>query len=70
MYTQFWGLKELPFENVPNPRDVESAILLSQEKCLRSKNLKDSKAVQDLLAQIVAERMNLKATKEKKKAMK
>lgn len=54
--------------NIPHPRDVESAVLLHQEACLHTKNLKDSKAVQDLLSELVAERMNLQGAKERKVA--
>jgi len=50
---------KISLERVGNPRTVESAILLAQERCLRTKNLKDSEAVQDLLSQIVAERTQL-----------
>lgn len=50
-------------EHVGNPRAVESAILFAQEQCLRTKNLKDSKAVQEILAEIVAERTHLKKQK-------
>jgi hypothetical protein len=57
---------KVSMENVPHSRTVESAILFRQEQCLRSKNLKDSKAVQDLLAEIVAERMNLQGVAKKK----
>ena len=48
--------------HVKNPRDIESTILLCQEACLRTKNMKDSSAVQDLIAEIVAERMHLRET--------
>ncbi len=57
---------KVSMEHVATPRIVESAILLHQEQCLRSKNMKDSKAVQDLLAEIVAERMNLQGVEKKK----
>ena len=52
-------------DQVKNPRDIESAILLCQETCLRSKNMKDSSAVKDLLAEIVAERMSLREMEKK-----
>lgn len=45
--------------DIPRPRDVESAILACQTECLRTKNLKDSSAVKDIIAEIVAERMQL-----------
>jgi hypothetical protein len=47
-------------DNVKNPRDVESTILACQEECIRSKNLKDSSAVQEMIAEIVAERMYIR----------
>ena len=48
-------------EKVKRPRDVESAILACQSECLRTKNLKDSAQVKDIIAEIVAERMQMKA---------
>src|SRR3990167_4433200 len=48
-------------EKVKYPRDVESAILACQSECLRTKNLKDSAQVKDIIAEIVAERMQMKA---------
>lgn len=54
-------------EHVGNPRAVESAILLCQEQCLRTKNLKDSKAVQEILSQIVAERSHLEGGRQRDK---
>lgn len=53
-------------EHVKNPRDTESVILLCQEACLRTKNMKDSSAVQDLIAEIVAERMHLRGAEEQR----
>ena len=47
-------------ENVKNPRDIESIILACQEACIRSKNMKDSSTVKDIIAEIVAERMYLR----------
>ena len=44
---------------VKNPKDVESSILACQEACVRSKNMKDSSIVKDIIAEIVAERMYL-----------
>lgn len=52
-------------EQVKNPRDIESAILLCQEACLRMKNMKDSSAVKDIIAEIVAERMHLRDAEER-----
>src|SRR3989338_7355384 len=46
-------------EKVKYPRDVESAILACQSECLRTKNLKDSAQVKDIIAEIVAERMQM-----------
>ena len=51
----------LEIEKVKRPRDVESAILACQSECLRTKNLKDSAQVKDIIAEIVAERMQMKA---------
>jgi hypothetical protein len=47
-------------EHVKNPRDIESIILACQEACIRSKNMKDSSTVKDIIAEIVAERMYLR----------
>ena len=55
-------------ENVKNPRDVESAILACQTECLRTKNLKDSAQVKDIIAEIVAERMHMKELDMNKKS--
>src|SRR3989344_6849894 len=50
----------LEIEKVKNPRDVESAILACQTACLRTKNLRDSAQVKDIIAEIVAERMQIR----------
>jgi hypothetical protein len=50
--------------DVKKPRDVESAILACQDACIRTKNMKDSAAVKDIIAEIVAERMYLKEKEE------
>lgn len=47
----------ISINSVKNPRDVESAILACQDACIRAKNLKDSSAVKDIIAEIVSERM-------------
>ena len=51
-------------ENVKKPRDVESAILACQAECLRTKNLKDSAAVKDIISEIVADRMQMRDMEE------
>ena len=51
-------------ESVKNPREVESIILKCQNECLRTKNMKDSSAVKDIISEIVAERMHLKGAEE------
>src|SRR3989338_2030744 len=51
----------LEIEKVKNPRDVESAILACQTACLRTKNLRDSAQVKDIIAEIVAERMQIRS---------
>ncbi len=43
--------------DVKNPRDIESIILACQDAHVRKKNLKDTNAVKDILAEIVADRM-------------
>lgn len=47
-------------DHVKKPKDVESSILACQEACIRTKNMKDSSAVKDIIAEIVAERMHIK----------
>jgi hypothetical protein len=46
-------------EDVQNPKKVEATILRCMETYLHSKNLKDSKQVQQLLASIVAQHMQM-----------
>ena len=46
-------------ESVKRPKKIESLLLSHQEKYLHKKNLKDSKQVQELLATLVAERLQL-----------
>lgn len=46
-------------EFVKRPKKIESLLLSYQEKYLHKKNLKDSKQVQQLLATLVAERLQL-----------
>lgn len=50
----------ISLENVPHPRSVEAQILQNMEKYLHKKNMKDSKHVQELLASLVAEQVQLK----------
>lgn len=50
----------MEIENIKCPRDVESAILACQANCLRTRNLKDSAQVKDIIAEIVAERMQMR----------
>ncbi len=50
----------ISLEYVYNPRRVESLILKAMEHYLHTKNLKDSSQVQDLLAALVAQQMQLK----------
>ncbi len=46
-------------EFVKRPKKIESLLLSYQEKYLHKKNMKDSKQVQELLATLVAERLQL-----------
>lgn len=46
-------------ESVKRPKRVESLLLKCQETYLHSKNLKDSKHVQELLASMVSQRLQL-----------
>lgn len=50
-------------EYVSRPKLVELLILKQMETYLHSKNMKDSKQVQELLANLVAEQMNLRELK-------
>jgi hypothetical protein len=45
---------------VPQPRKVESLILKNMETYLHSKNLKDARHVQELLAGFVANQVQMK----------
>ncbi len=47
--------------NVPRPRSVEAVILKNMEAYLHTKNMKDSKHVQEILAGIVAGQVQMKA---------
>lgn len=49
----------LSLENVASPKSVESLVLQSQEAYLHTKNMKDAKHVQKLLATLVAEQIQL-----------
>ncbi len=51
---------EIALEYVKNPRRVEATILKCMEAYLHTKNLKDGAQIQDLLASLLAERMQLK----------
>ncbi len=51
---------EIALEYVENPRSVEATILQCMETYLHSKNLKDGKQIQELLGQLLAQRMQLK----------
>lgn len=55
---------EIALEYVKNPRSVEATILHCMEVYLQSKNLKDGKQVQELLAQLLAQQMQLKELQE------
>lgn len=54
----------IQMEQVKNPRRVEALILKNMEAYLRYKNLKNSADVQEILAQIVAERAQLQGVPE------
>jgi hypothetical protein len=56
--------KCVSLDHVKDPRDVESIILACQDECIRTKNLKDSSAVKDIIAEIVAERVHMKKQEE------
>ncbi|PIR48769.1 hypothetical protein COU80_03675 [Candidatus Peregrinibacteria bacterium CG10_big_fil_rev_8_21_14_0_10_55_24] len=49
----------ISLDHVARPRRVESLILQSMEEYLHSKNLKDSKHVQELLSELVAREVQL-----------
>lgn len=46
-------------EYVSNPKRIESVVLKSQEVYLHTKNMKDAKQIQNLLATLVAEQIQL-----------
>jgi hypothetical protein len=54
--------------HVPNPRKVEAIILKNMEAYLHSKNMKDAKHVQELLASMVADHMQMENFASKGKA--
>lgn len=49
----------ISLEYVHNPKRVESLVVKSQEAYLHSKNMKDAKQIQNLLATLVAEQIQL-----------
>jgi len=49
----------ISLDHVHNPKRVESLVLKCQEAYLHAKNMKDAKQVQNLLATLVAERIQL-----------
>ena len=50
----------ISLEFVKNPKNIELLTLRYMEKYLHTKNMKDAKQVQELLATLVAERINLR----------
>lgn len=50
---------EISMDNVSNPRKVEAVILKNMEDYLHKRNLKDSKAVQDILSSVIARELQL-----------
>lgn len=57
---------EIALESVKNPRAVEGTILRCMEAYLHSKNLKDGKHIQELLSELLAERMQLQEMQRQK----
>lgn len=53
--------ENMDLANVSNPRSAERMILKQMEKYLHDKSLVDAKHVQEILAEIVAEQMQLKS---------
>lgn len=49
----------ISLDYVPRPREVESLILRNMEEYIHGKNLKDSRHVQELLAEMIAEQVQL-----------
>lgn len=60
----------ISLSHVSNPRRVEMLILKNMEAYLHSKNLKDAKHVQELLAAYVANEVQLQGLQNKKKTKK
>ncbi|MEI8230366.1 MAG: PH domain-containing protein [Candidatus Peregrinibacteria bacterium] len=52
-------------EKVPHPRAIEAEILKNMENYLHSKNLKDAKRVQDILANVISRELSLEDMKGK-----
>jgi hypothetical protein len=55
----------ISMEYVPRPREVEKVILRNMESYLHTKNLKDAKHVQEVLAEVVAREFQLRAFPER-----
>ncbi|MDD5751374.1 MAG: PH domain-containing protein [Candidatus Peribacteraceae bacterium] len=55
-------------ENVSRPRGVQMAILRNMEDYMHSKNLKDAKRVQELMADVIARELHLDELGKKKPA--
>ena len=56
---------EISLPNVKHPRSVETTVLRCMEDYLQSKNLKNSKQLQELLATLLAERLQLQELEER-----
>ncbi|PIP65532.1 hypothetical protein COU77_02450 [Candidatus Peregrinibacteria bacterium CG10_big_fil_rev_8_21_14_0_10_49_16] len=56
--------EEVELEYVPHPREVEGIILDQMEEYLNQKNLKDSKHVQEILANLVSNQLQLEDMEE------
>lgn len=54
----------ISLESVRNPKGVEVLVLQSMETYLHSKNMKDSKQIQELLAGLIAQQIQLNELKE------
>ena len=50
----------ISIDNVASPKGVEAIILNNMEEYLHKKNLKDAKAVQDILSNVISREMHLK----------
>ena len=57
----------ISLSSVENPRKIETLILKNMEAYLHSKNLKDSKHVQELLTNFVTNQVQIDAIKNKKR---